>query len=88
MSDPMSGCANTNPFRPNDFARTRCLEKHGQVSVGINPPIFMFLLYGRRIMYLGATGVRVDTHSFHPHSNASLNRQKTLPPVSVHAMFV
>ena len=65
-----NGHAMTRPLCPNDFACTRYLEDPGQVFVQITLPILIFLLYGRRSKYLGATGVPVGKHSFHPHSNS------------------
>ena len=67
-----SGRALTSPLCSNDLACTRYSEKRGQVSARTNPPIFMFLVYGRTITYLGAAGVLVG-----PHSNASLNHHHT-----------
>ena len=54
MSNPMKALgrnegAVVSPMCSNDPASTRRLKKHGQVSARANPPILMFLLYGRRI---------------------------------------
>ena len=54
-------------YAANEFACTWSLQKRGQVSVRVNPPIFMSLLHGRRMTVLALPAFQSVTHSFHPH---------------------
>ncbi len=68
-----SGNTVLKPVCFNDLVCTRRLEKRGQLSVWINPPISCSCFTTAEYTYLGAADVSVRTHSFHPHSNASPN---------------